>query len=88
MAFDIVWDAKAYRKLKDIWAHARPIGPAVDAFDEIERRLSQSPEEEGESRPLSCRITHVAPLGILYRVNRRLNEVHILDVWMFIRRKR
>jgi hypothetical protein len=83
MNYDIVWDVKAYRELEAIWDKAIPIGPAVDAFDEIERLLTNDPTEQGESRPLGRRILHVAPLGIIYRINDRLKEVHILDVWMF-----
>jgi hypothetical protein len=83
MNYDIVWDIKAYRKLEQIWDEATPIGPAVDAFDEIERRLRLTPTEEGESRAQGRRILHVAPLGIIFRVNDRLKEVHVLDVWMF-----
>jgi hypothetical protein len=83
MNYDIVWDVKAYRKLEQIWDKATPIGPAVDAFDEIERRLRLNPATEGESRASGRRITIVAPLGVIFRVNERLKEVHILDVWMF-----
>ena len=87
MTYDIVWDVAAYRKLEKIWSEANPIGPAVDAFDEIERRLSESPEQEGESRALGRRILIVAPLGVIFRLQQRIREVHILDVWTFPRRK-
>ena len=87
MNYDIVWDVAAYRKLQRIWDEAMPIGPAVDAFDEIERQLSESPEQAGESRPRGRRIVIVAPLGVIFRVNQRIREVHILDVWAFPRRK-
>ena len=87
MDYEIVWDVAAYRSLEEIWSKKTPIGPAVDAFDEIERRLSESPDEEGESRSHGRRILIVAPLGVIFRVQQRLREVHILDVWDFPRRK-
>ena len=86
MSYDIVWDVAAYRKLEKIWSEATPNGPAVDSFDEIERRLSESPEQEGESRPHGRRILIIAPLGIVFRQQQRLREVHILDVRDFPRR--
>jgi hypothetical protein len=45
MSFGIVWDVQAYRKLEQIWDAAEVVGPAVDAFDEIERRLIDNPEQ-------------------------------------------
>ena len=87
MSYDIVWDVTAYRKLEKIWHDAMPIGPAVDAFDEIERRLSESPEQEGESRAHGRRILIVAPLGVIFRVQQRIREVYVLDVWAFPRRR-
>jgi len=81
MSYDIVWDVRAYKKLETIWSDTTPIGPAVDAFDEIERLLSRSPEQEGESRARGRRILIVAPLGVIFRVHERLQEVHVLDVW-------
>ncbi len=88
MSYEVVWDVQAYRKLEKIWDETQDIGPAVNAFDEIERRLSQQPENEGESRSRGRRIILLAPLGAIYRVQPRLQEVHILDVWAFRERKR
>jgi ParE-like toxin of type II ParDE toxin-antitoxin system len=86
MRYDIVWDVDAYKKLEKIWSETTPIGPAVDAFDEIERLLSKLPEQEGESRARGRRILIVAPLGVIYRVHERTKEVHVLDVWKFPQR--
>ena len=85
MSYDIVWDVSAYQRLEKFVRDA-PIGPAVDAFDEIERLLRKLPEQEGESRAGGRRILIVAPLGVIFRVHERLKEVHVLDVWKFPQR--
>ena len=88
MNYEVVWDVVAYRKLEQIWDAAEDLGPAVDAFDEIERRLaSDDPDNQGESRPHGRRILIVPPLGVLFRAQPRLKEVYVLDVWAFGPRK-
>ena len=87
MSFQVVWDMEAYRKLEQLWENVRNIGPIVDAYDEIERRLSDEPEQLGESRPRGRRIWIVPPLDILFRVQPRLKEVHVVDLWKFDDRK-
>lgn len=83
MNFEVVWDIVAYRKLEQIWDAAADLGPAVNAFDEIERRLADNPQSQGESRPRGRRLLIVSPLGVVFRVQPRLKEVYVLDVWTF-----
>ena len=64
MSYQVVWDADAFRKLEQMWEDAPDVGPVVDAFDEIERRI-------------------VPPLGVLFRVQPRLNEVYVIELWRF-----
>ena len=87
MNYDVVWDVQAFRKLEQIWDQADDLGPAVDAFDEIERRLADDPEHQGESRPRGRRVLIIAPLGVLFRAQPRLKEVYVLDVWSFNQRR-
>lgn len=88
MSYDLVWDVEAFRKLERIWYETTPLEPVASAFDELERRLILSPDEEGESRVRGRRILIVPPLGAIYRVQERMKEVHVLDVWTFHERKR
>jgi len=87
MTYHVVWDVEAYRKLEQIWTHAADIGPSVRAFDEIERLLATAPEEQGESRASGRRVLIVPPLGIIYRVQSRLQEVYVQEAWEFRRRQ-
>ncbi len=38
MSYQVVWDMEAYRRLEQLLANERDIGPIVDAYDEIELR--------------------------------------------------
>ena len=81
MIYDVVWYGDAFRNLEKIWDEITPLAPADAAFDEIERRLTKSPETEGESRPDGRRILTLPPLGVLFRPQPRLKEVYVLKVW-------
>jgi hypothetical protein len=54
----------------------------IRAFDTIEQTLSTDAELQGESRNDDRRILIVRPLGVIFRANRELGEVLILDAWM------
>jgi hypothetical protein len=56
------------------------------AVREIERRLRDEPEEEGESRPSGQRISFVAPLGFTFQLEPDEKVVVVSNVWWFGRR--
>lgn len=56
------------------------------AIREIERRLRDNPEQEGESRPNGQRISFVAPLGFTFRPGPDERVVVVSNVWWFGKR--
>ena len=56
------------------------------AIREIERRLRDNPEEEGESRPNGQRISFVAPLGFTFQPVPDQQVVVVSSVWWFGKR--
>jgi hypothetical protein len=56
------------------------------AIHEIERRLRDNPEEEGESRPNGQRISFVAPLGFTFQPVPDEQVVVVSNVWWFGKR--
>lgn len=81
MNFQVVWDVAAYRRLERIWTDVSDVRPYLNAFDEIEAMLSVDAATRGESRAEGRRILLVPPLGVIFCVQTRLGEVHILEVW-------
>ena len=59
----------------------RPLS-AVQAFDKIERILSDDADTQGESREKDRRILIVPPIGVIFRAKPEISEVLILDAWM------
>lgn len=56
------------------------------AIREIERRLRDNPEEEGESRPSGQRISFVAPLAFMFQPVPDQKLVVVSNVWWFGKR--
>jgi hypothetical protein len=56
------------------------------AMREIERRLRDNPEEEGESRPNGQRISFVAPLGFTFQAVPDEQAVVVSNIWWFGKR--
>ncbi len=59
-----------------LWAQIRA------AVNELERRLSLDPLNEGESRIGDDRVTYCAPLGVNFSVDSATKTVTIFRVWL------
>jgi hypothetical protein len=57
-----------------------------DAIREIERRLRDNPEDEGESRPAGQRISFVAPVAFTFQPFPNERIVVVSNVWWFGKR--
>lgn len=87
--FRVEWLRSALDEMADAWVRATPeerqaITAASDALD---RRLSEEPANEGESRNAGRRITFVPPLAVTFRFEPRLRMALVLHVRFFRRRR-
>lgn len=57
-----------------------------NAIREIERRLRDNPEAEGESRPTGQRISFVAPIAFTFRPLPNEHVVVVSNIWWFAKR--
>jgi hypothetical protein len=87
MRYRVSWDPAAFRRLVQIWVAAQEPASAIQAFDEIERILSNDADSQGESRRSERRILIVQPIGVIFRARPELGEVLILDAWLIRTRK-
>jgi hypothetical protein len=83
MSYRISWDADAFRMLQRIWDEHEDVSDLTRALDEVYETLSEDADHKGESRARGRRILIAPPLGVLFQVNQRLNEVVIVRVWSY-----
>lgn len=83
MKYRVAWDPDAFRGLMRAFVAANQPPAAIQAFDEIERILSNDADAQGESRDENRRILIVPPIGVIFRARPDIAEVLILDAWMF-----
>jgi hypothetical protein len=83
MTYRVIWDPDAFRSLLRQFTAAGQPNAAIDAFDAIEKILSEDAHLQGESRENDQRrILIVRPLGVIFRAKPELREVLILDAWL------
>ena len=89
MMFRVRWERRALDALTSIWTQADSAGrrAITSASNVIDQRLRNSPSTEGESRPKGRRITFVAPLAVVFRVEADGRTVSVLEVRFFRRTK-
>jgi len=83
MRHDVVWTARAFRRLEKIWDEAYDREAIAHAVDRIQDHLAVDASLKGESRPEGLRVFFAAPLGVVFWTNERTTEVEIVDVWAF-----
>jgi len=83
MRYRVAWVRAAEGDLADLWLDPSSRQAVGNAANEIDRRLQDNPEHEGESRPLGRRILFVAPLAVTFRVYPDDRMVRVLEVWRF-----
>jgi len=81
--YDVTWKENAYLQLVEIWEEARDNSDLRQAIRAINFDLSDDPSTKGESRSDGRRVFFAPPLAIIFRVNFRLNDVVIIDIWRF-----
>jgi hypothetical protein len=64
MKYTVIWRPLAEGKLAELWSAASDREAVGAAADEIDVRLGQAPQTEGESRWGATRILLVPPLAV------------------------
>ena len=84
--FEVRWARPALDELARLWTTAdSSLRQAITTASNVaDQRLQLDPMNEGESRAQGRRITFVAPLAIVFRVDGR--TVSVLQVRLFRRR--
>ena len=83
--FTVLWSDDALFEVAWVWDNAdsairQKIAPAMRAID---KRLAEDPWNAGESRSAGRRILLEFPLGVLFKIARANNVVHVVNVWTF-----
>ncbi len=88
--FHVRWSKISLNKLTNYWLQADSVlRRAITASShQIELHLKRDPHNAGESRPNNRRILHIAPLGVIYRIEPDGKTVSVLQLWMFQKRKK
>ena len=86
MNYTVVWTQDAYQSLLDLASSVLATQQLIDAVDDIHRRLGEDPHKQGESRPGNRRIMFSSPLGVIFRIDIRLQQVVISEAWGYLPR--
>jgi len=88
--FSVEWLQSALDNLAELWANSDSAARQVlnAACNEMDPRLARDPNNEGESRPQGRRITFVAPLAAIFRVDPVQRIVTVIRIYRFRRRSR
>jgi hypothetical protein len=86
--FTVRWEEQALNELADLWTRADSSQrqAITEASHQIDQQLSDDPENQGESRPLGCRILFAPPLGVIFHIEQHAPLVSVLHVWRFRQR--
>lgn len=84
MNFHVRWTNVAADSLSDAWIKAdQQVRRAItQASSRLDQDLQTDPQSKGESRPDGRRIYIDIPLGVLFRVNTRLQTVTVTQAWL------
>jgi hypothetical protein len=80
MKYTVVWRAKAFDQLADVWLRAAERDKVTSAIHRIEQQLSRSPLDSGESREGNERVVFDPPLVVKFEVVADDRKVRILLV--------
>lgn len=83
MKWTVIYRPPAQDELAEIWLNAPDPQGVAEAADEIDRILTGTPIEAGESRDGNTRIIIKSPLTVLYDVypDERVVEVFAVSYW-------
>ena len=84
MTHRVQWLREAQFELLEYWADldAKQFTQVSSAVEELERRLSVDPENEGESRQGKIRIAFEGPLGVYFFIDADDRLVSIMNAWV------
>jgi mRNA-degrading endonuclease RelE of RelBE toxin-antitoxin system len=83
MRYSVRWKPNAEQQLAQIWLDATDRPVITKAAHEIDRRLQENPEDEGESRTGDNRVLFETPRAARFRVIPDDWRVDVLGVWRF-----
>ena len=86
MNFRVFWSPYAEERLENILLNTLDAAIIAAAAKQIDRFLSAAPQEFGESRYDTIRISFVPPLGVQFEVLDDVQTVIVYDVWRIDRR--
>ena len=86
MKYTVVYRPSAQNRLAELWTEGPDRQAITRAADEIDRRLGNDPQLQGESRTETTRIVFVEPLAILFEVSEADRMVYVLKIWRVGRR--
>jgi hypothetical protein len=86
--FRVRWERRALDEIARLWTQANSVlRQAITAASHaVDQRLRVDPHNEGESRSNGRRITFIAPLAIIFRIEADGHTVSVLQVRLFQRR--
>lgn len=89
MNFHVRWTKVAADSLSDAWIKAdQQVRRAITlASSRIDHDLQIDPQNKGESRPDGRRIYIDRPLGVLFKVDMRLQTVTVTQAWLIRQRE-
>ena len=81
----VVWLQSAMEELARLWlAEDAPTRKTITAaVHQIDTAIQFDPWLQGESRTTGERVYFVSPLGVLFKINIRLQQVVIISIWQF-----
>lgn len=83
MNYTVLWMPDAENELAAVWMASADRTAVTTAAAELDRRLADDPENEGESRVGTRRITFEKPLAIYFDVDAARRRVQVVRVWEF-----
>lgn len=83
MNYTVLWLPDAENELAAVWMASADRDAVTTASAELDRRLTDDPENEGESRGGDRRITFEKPLAIDFDVYPDRKLVQVVRVWEF-----
>lgn len=85
MIWEVRWKRSAESALAHDWlaADSEARKAITRASHQIDYELQFEPDSKGESRDKGRRILHIAPLGVIFRVDHGNHRVFVLHAWHF-----
>ena len=80
MKYTVARKPSAESQLADIWSGSADRAAVTQAANEIDRRLEQDPQLQGEARSGKRRVLIVAPLAVFFEVREPDRVVAVLRV--------